>query len=55
MTVAPTSTCNKTTKVKRLKEDGFVFFAFFLFGFCFVVGLFFRLLSSLESSLSPKI
>jgi len=36
----PISTCNKTTKVKRLREDGFVFFAFLLFGFCFVVGPF---------------
>jgi hypothetical protein len=33
---------NKRTKVERLREDKFcVFFCFFLFGFCFVVGPFF--------------
>jgi hypothetical protein len=42
MTTTPTSIDNKTTKVKRLREDKFcVFFAFLLFGFCFMVGPFF--------------
>jgi hypothetical protein len=41
MTIAtPTSTYNKTTKVKRPREDRFCLFAFLLFEFCFVVGLF---------------
>jgi hypothetical protein len=30
MTLAPTSIGNKTTKVKRLKEDGFCVFCFFV-------------------------
>jgi hypothetical protein len=40
----PTSIDNKKTKVKKLKENGFcvfLFFCFFLFRFCFVVGPFF--------------
>jgi len=41
MTTTPTSTDNKTIKVKRLKEDMFCLFAFLLFKFCFVVGPFF--------------
>ncbi len=41
MTIAtPTSTYNKTTKVKRPREDRFCLFAILLFEFCFVVGRF---------------
>jgi hypothetical protein len=44
---------DKTTNVKRLKEDKF---CVFLFRFCLVVGpFFFTLSSSLEKKLSPKI
>jgi hypothetical protein len=39
-TTTLTSIGNKTTKVKRLREGGFCVFCF-VFGFCFVVGLFF--------------
>jgi len=42
MTTTPTSTNNKTTKVKRLREDRFCLFAFLLSRFCFVVGFFFN-------------
>jgi hypothetical protein len=49
MTSASTSIGNKTTKVKRLKENKFCVFCFLLFGFCFVVGLFF-----LYVSIKPK-
>jgi len=41
-TTTPASTNNKTIKVKRLKENKFCVFFFFLFGFCFVVGLFLK-------------
>ncbi len=42
ITTTPASINNKTTKVKKIKEDRFyVFFAFLLFGFCFMVGPFF--------------
>jgi hypothetical protein len=42
MIATPTSTDNKITKVKRLREYEFcVFFTFLLFGFCFIAGLFF--------------
>jgi len=51
-----TSIDNKTTKVKRLRENRFCLFAFLLSRFCFMVGLFFYMLSStLESFLSPRI
>ncbi len=41
ITTTPASINNKT-KVKKLREDRFyVFFAFLLFGFCFMVGPFF--------------
>jgi hypothetical protein len=40
MTTVPTSTSNKATKVKRLKECGFCVFSFLFFGFCFVVGFY---------------
>jgi len=42
ITATPTSIDNKTTKVKKKRENRFyVFFAFLLFGFCFMVGPFF--------------
>jgi hypothetical protein len=46
MTTTPTSTINKTTKVKRSREGGF---CVIFFGFCFVVGFFF-----LYVSVKPK-
>ncbi len=42
MIATPASTYNKTTKVKRPREDRFCFLAFLLSEFCFVVGLFFN-------------
>jgi len=43
MIATPTSIDNKTTKVKKLREDSFcvLFFAFILSRFCFVEGSFF--------------
>jgi hypothetical protein len=55
MTTTLTSTCNKTTKVKRLKEDGFCVFCFSFVWVLFCGGYFFRLSSSLKSFLSLKI
>jgi hypothetical protein len=48
ITKTPTSIGNKTTKVKKLREDGFWYFVFVLFGFCFVVGLFFYVFQSIN-------
>ncbi len=54
--VTPASIGNKTTKVKRLKEDGFCVFNFSFDWVLFCGGSFsFKLLSSLESFLPPKI
>jgi hypothetical protein len=51
----PTSTNNKTTKIKRLREDRFCVFVLFLLSeFCFVVGPFFMFLSSLKSFFITK-
>jgi hypothetical protein len=53
--VTPISTGNKTTKVKRLREDGFyIFLFFFCLGFVLWWVLCFMLLSSLEKNLSPR-
>ncbi len=54
MTTTPTSTNNKTTKVKRLREDRFCLFAFLLFRFCFVVGLFFNVFFKLKKFFITK-
>jgi hypothetical protein len=49
MTVAPTSTSKKTTKVNRLKEDGFcVFLLFFCLSFVLWWVLFLTFSSKLE-------
>jgi hypothetical protein len=56
MIIAPTSTSNKTTMMKRLKEDGFWLFGFSFVWVLFCDGSFFLTLSSsLESFLSPRI
>jgi hypothetical protein len=48
------SACTKTTKVKRLKEDGFCAFAFLLFRFCFVIGFSFYVFVKLKKKIIPK-
>jgi len=54
--ILPTSTCNKTTKVKRLREDEFCVFCFSFVWVLFCGGsFFFTFLSSLEIFLSPRI
>jgi len=56
MTTAPTSTNNKTTMMKKLKEDGFWFFNFSSVRVLFCdVSFFFTFLSSSKSFLSPRI
>jgi hypothetical protein len=58
MTTIARSIYNKTTKVKRLREDRFcVFFVLFLSRFYFVMGLFFKniLSSSFKRFISPRI
>jgi hypothetical protein len=57
MITTPASIGNKTTKVQRLKEDGFcIFCIFFYLGFCFVVGPFYdNIFVKLKKYISPKI
>jgi len=50
MTTTPTSTCNKTMKVKRPREGGFCVIKLFCGGFFFS----FAFLSSPKKDLSPK-
>jgi len=55
-TTTPTSIGNKTTKVKRLREDGLcVFFLLFYLGFVLWRVIFLKFSSSLIFLLSPKI
>ncbi len=54
--LTPISTGNKTTKVKRLREDGFcIFFVFLLFGFYFVVGPLFYAFVKFRKKIITKI